>query len=737
MNGQLMRPFTRVIVFLLFFLAVPLRSSGIDPDPVENFITRLDRRVPELLLRYNVPSAVVAVIHEEQTYSRSWGLADLKSARLPSNTTKYNVASISKLITAWTVMRLVQEGKVSLDAPVQRYLSRWKLPPSKWNREVTVRRLLSHTAGLSMAAVPQYGQTNLVPSLPAMLSSKEPVRVVEQPGHSFKYSGGGFAILQLLVEEVTKQPFARYAELAVLKPLGMVNSTFKVPEENDTNSATPYDKNLRQLPHYHFAAQGAAGLYTTANDLAVLSRATMTKDGDSSSFPLDLTTIALMRSPAKVAKPDPFGYGLGYSIVPLPVSGSGFGHAGSNDGWTSVLTTIPQSGDAIVVLLNRSDAFPVYRDLMCDWVESVQGKRWPGFCDARSQVWTKEDTAFVDQLFANVTANDPASVILVANSSGVVYRKAFGSRDVQTKTPVTLDTPFYIASLAKSFTAAVTLKLAEEGKWSLTDKIGKYVPSLPDYAKGVTLAQLLSHTSGVPDYYSLIDYANYQGMDNTKAIALLQKRRQLEFPAGSTYKYSNTGYILLASALEKITGKSFKEVLQERLLEPAGIGHTSVYDGSDSAPVDRAKGYKRAEGKYVLSDYQVVTIDGQEYPFRATTYGAGGIYSTVDDVFAMAQVFSSDKVLSVPWVLQAIAPQVLIKESLEIPDTIGAGYGWFLSTRNNVNILWTTGDMAGHKSVIVRIPSLQSTVIVMTSVEGVEPEVIALQIADRIIPKPK
>lgn len=216
------------IVVLACFVLTAHPAQGV--DRTEEFTASLDARVPELLVRYGVPSAAVAIVHKGKIYTRSWGVVDLKTGRSPSENTLYNVASISKLITTWAVIRLVQEGRVSLDAPISKYVSRWKLPPSQWNDDVTVRRLLSHTSGLSMPAVPQYDSADKVPRLEEMLSAgNDPVHLLERPGTSYGYSGAGFAILQLLIEEVTGQRYDRYVETKVLRPIGMTHSTFKVP----------------------------------------------------------------------------------------------------------------------------------------------------------------------------------------------------------------------------------------------------------------------------------------------------------------------------------------------------------------------------------------------------------------------------------------------------------------------------------------------------------------------------
>ena len=417
--------------------------------------------------------------------------------------------------------------------------------------------------------------------------------------------------------------------------------------------------------------------------------------------------------------------------------GEALGHSGSNDGWTSEFLIIPETGDALVVLLNRSDAFFVYRDLICSWVESLQGKSWPGFCNNQSVRWSREDTDFADALFKDTNPGEPATSILIATAEGVVYRKAFGSVDVTTKAPALPETPFYIASLAKSLTALVALKLVEESRWRLSDPIGKFIPELPAYAKDVTIDQLLSHTSGIPDYFSLIDWSHYNGVDNTKVIELLKKRSALEFPAGSQYKYSNSGYVLLASAIERVTRLPYRQVLAEKVLQPLRMNQTSVFDGSAEAPASRAKGYVKEKDSYVLSDYQRVTIGGEELPYRATTFGAGGMYSTVDDLYSFSQALDRLSLLSLPLQVMATAPRTAVTNVDDLPNTIGHGFGWFTSRMYKTNVIWNTGDMLGHRSALIRIPKERLTIIVLSSAAGREPEIVAKQIADHLLERQK
>jgi CubicO group peptidase (beta-lactamase class C family) len=510
----------------------------------------------------------------------------------------------------------------------------------------------------------------------------------------------------------------------------MTRSTFDTASAGH-DRATPYDAALRRLPHYRFAAAGAAGLYATAADLARLAVAGLRSDAGGGL--LRASTVAAMETLEDTGASDGFGHGLGYAVVPHPGGGRMVGHTGSNEGWTSSLSLIPESGDALVVLVNRSDAFPVYRDLLCDWVEAARGARWAAFCERRAVSFAPADEVFVDQLLASTTPRDPAAAVLVATTSGVVYRKAFGARSLGEAAPAAPETPFYTASLAKSLTAAVALDFAARGTWSLDDPIGRFVPDLPEYVRAVTIDQLLSHTAGVPNYHGLIDWSRYDGMDNRKAIALLATRPALDFPPGTRYGYSNTGYLLVASAIEALAGRPYGDVLKAAVLDPLGMRSTVVDDGRQPPPGTRALGYQQDGGKTVLSDYHTVTIGGQELPLRSSTVGAGGMYSTLDDLYAFERSLRGDRLVPLPLAVMAQAPRTLVAAELEVPGVVGHGYGWFLSRWRNRNVVWNSGDFAGHHTAILRVPEQELAVIVLACSAERSAIDLARTIAERLL----
>jgi CubicO group peptidase (beta-lactamase class C family) len=277
--------------------------------------------------------------------------------------TLFQVASLSKWITAWGVMTLVEAGKVDLDAPVDTYLKRWKLPPGEFdNRQVTVRLLLSHTAGLTDGlGYAGFEPGKPIQSLPASLtraSDASPgregaVRVGKAPGSGWAYSGGGYTLLQLLIEDVTGESFEDYMQRAVLAPLGMQRSTFLLPETGGENLAGFYDADGGPATHYRFTATAAASLYTSTADLTGFIQAHLTgSDGERPGRGvLKPETLREMRRPhASQWGQDIWGLGV---ILYAPNGAGDFiiGHDGGNAPAINTSARFdPASGDGIVVL---------------------------------------------------------------------------------------------------------------------------------------------------------------------------------------------------------------------------------------------------------------------------------------------------------------------------------------------------------------------------------------------------
>lgn len=287
-------------------------------------------------------------------YSSTAGLVD--------RDTVFATASMSKWITALGVMKLVEEGRLDLDRPVEDYLSRWQLPPSKFNnRSVTARRLLAHTAGLTDGlGFGDYHRDESLPPLEQSLtspraSSGEPVVIAVgiEPGSKWRYSGGGYLLLELLVEEICGESFEAFISRAILQPLDMTHSGYNYLEEVE-NSAKSYDTNGVPTPNYHYASKAATGFNTSAGDMAKLVIAHFPVVGDKPPAHSVLTQsmIDAMRKPHAKLHGIIDIWGLGTMLYAPTASGDFvFGHDGSNEPAINVSVRVnPDKSDGIVML---------------------------------------------------------------------------------------------------------------------------------------------------------------------------------------------------------------------------------------------------------------------------------------------------------------------------------------------------------------------------------------------------
>jgi CubicO group peptidase (beta-lactamase class C family) len=326
-------------------------------------------------------AALLLVQGDRIMASHSFGIANVETrSPVKVDRTLYQMASVSKLVTAWGVMKLVQDGKIGLDEPVLRYLKRWQFPvTNKYRDKVTIRHLLSHTGGLEDA----FGYAGFFPgdtiqTLEESLTlTKDPVMgeprgvtVVKEPGKDWYYSGGGYAVLQLLIEEVTNQSFADYMEAAVLQPLGMTEATFdaeKLRLKGRTEDlATSFDEQLKPSPQRRYTATAAASLYATPQDMARFVQA-YTRNNPV----LSPETLKQMMIPQPGTHEI---WGLGHGIyVPNDAGGYVVGHDGGNlPALGCTVRVNPATGNAIVLMVSGSLALaPQLGD---DWVYWETGK---------------------------------------------------------------------------------------------------------------------------------------------------------------------------------------------------------------------------------------------------------------------------------------------------------------------------------------------------------------------------
>jgi CubicO group peptidase (beta-lactamase class C family) len=324
--------------------------------------TKLSERMAEL----HVPGVSIAVIHDGAVqWARGFGVTRVGGPPVTARTL-FQAASISKPVTAIAALRLVQAGKLDLDTDVNRYLTSWKIPANTFTEEhpVTLRELLTHTAGMTVHGFAGYATDAPVPTLIQILDGSPPanspaIRVDATPGTAWRYSGGGYVIVQQLLEDMTGTPFAKLMRDTVLVPIGMTESTFDqpLPASRMVDVALPYRSSgqpVRGGPHV-YPERAPAGLWTTPSELARYALEVQHALAGSGRV-LSTATASQMLTP------EMNHWGLGPMI-----GGSSarpyFEHNGGNEGYRCILK-VYESGDGAVVMTNGDNGGAVADPLM-------------------------------------------------------------------------------------------------------------------------------------------------------------------------------------------------------------------------------------------------------------------------------------------------------------------------------------------------------------------------------------
>lgn len=361
-----------VLVASISGCADPASLAGL---PVESFGAHLDVRVTELLERYEVPGASVAVIKDGvPVWSGAYGWADVDGGRPMTLSAVDHVGSITKSVTAWGVMVLVERGVIGLDDPVTRHLTNWTFPESGASPDkITIRQLLNHTSGLPLGTIGTHyppGSDHL-PSLRENLSAE--AQVHREPGSAFEYSNVGFNLLELLIEEVTGDTFSDYMVRHVLGPLGMDRATFTWSEQLEAAIPLGYDLEQNPVSPYVYPEKGSGGLFAGLDDIARFVAAGLPGPEPPGRHVLAPETVALMYEPGagiggiyRLVAP---AYGLGYFAETLPGGEPAVWHGGQGHGWMTHFHALPETGAGIVVLTNSQRSWPFIAEILTDWAE--------------------------------------------------------------------------------------------------------------------------------------------------------------------------------------------------------------------------------------------------------------------------------------------------------------------------------------------------------------------------------
>ncbi len=331
-------------------------------------------------------------------------------------------------------------------------------------------------------------------------------------------------------------------------------------------------------------------------------------------------------------------------------------------------------------------------------------------------------TEGIDSIFSDYSGNCPGTSVLISKNGKTVFKKSYGYANLEDKIQAEPNTNFRLASVTKEFTAAAILTLVQKGMIKLDTKLTEVFSEFPEYGEKITIKNLLTHTSGLIDYEDLIpDTATIQVKD-ADVLRMMCEQNSTYFEPGTQYKYSNTGYALLAMIIEKISGQHFADFLKQNIFDPLQMKNTVAHEEGVSKVINRSYGYYRTDSGWIRKDQSITSA----------VLGDGGVYSNVDDLVKWDQSLYTNLILS-----DDLRKESMTHAVLNNGEKIDYGYGWHLKTYKGEEIVYHGGSTQGFRNVIYRVPSKKFTVIILTNRNEGEPEKFAAKVYEIFFEKSK
>jgi len=365
---------------------------------------------------------------------------------------------------------------------------------------------------------------------------------------------------------------------------------------------------------------------------------------------------------------------------------------------------------------------------------------------------TREPVQSVEEsVFGSLVKPDqPGFAVLIRYGGRNVYTRTDGVRDLRSKAKIDARTNFRLASFTKQFTAMAIMLLVHDGKLRYDQTLPELFPDFPVYGKSITVRNLLNHTSGLPDYEDLMEavekvkgplWTPQKQIQDDEVLELLKKEKNGKFAPGTSWSYSNSGYVVLGIIVARVSGKSYGEFLRQRIFAPLKMNRSVVYQKGKNEVTNRAFGHSKEKDLFKETDQGSTSA----------TLGDGGIYSNLEDLAKWDDALRNHTLLSENEMQPALTPVKLNDGSdprwpLEPNDDnlhpgkpVSYGFGWFLDPFESVpdasngrhTRMWHTGSTMGFRTVIERFTEGDGlTVIILCNRTDLDPEKLALQIAN-------
>jgi CubicO group peptidase (beta-lactamase class C family) len=363
-----------------------------------------------------------------------------------------------------------------------------------------------------------------------------------------------------------------------------------------------------------------------------------------------------------------------------------------------------------------------------------------------AQVLSLQTATQIDALFAAIGPRDPGAAAMVRQGGRTVYAKGFGVRDLRANTKIDSQTNFRLASFTKQFTAMAIMLLVHDKKLRYDQTLSEIFPEFPAYGKNVTIRNLLNHTGGLPDYEDLMEgveakrnswvWTPERQIHDAEVLKLLELDSHGKFTPGTSWSYSNSGYVVLGLIVARVSGQSYADFLRARIFAPLHMDHTIVFLKGKNEVTNRAYGHSK-QGDALKETDQSPT---------SATLGDGGIYSNLDDLAKWDDALRDHRLLTAEEMAPALIPAKLITGAPTLwppgeasgddqhPNKpLSYGFGWFLDPYKDHPRMWHTGDTLGFRTVIERFTHHNLTVVVLVNRTDLDPESLALKTADLLL----
>ena len=328
------------------------------------------------------------------------------------------------------------------------------------------------------------------------------------------------------------------------------------------------------------------------------------------------------------------------------------------------------------------------------------------------------ETAAIDNVFADFNSETPGCALGVVQSGQLVYGRGYGMANLEHDIPINTTSVFRIGSVSKQFAAAVAALAAMEGYLDLEDPLQKWIPELPDYGEPLTLRHTLNHTSGLRDYITLMSLKGLRGDDFYTVAELIEVQalqEELNFPSGSEYLYSNSGYVLATEAVARAVGKPFKDYAEEVLFRPLQMSHSHFHDDHNHIVPLRADGYSpRGDGFRT----NMTTLD---------MIGDGGVYTSIDDMVHWVTALEQDGIRS--GLTPILETRGVLNSGEEISYALGQSHG----EHRGLATIGHGGSWVGFRADVLRFPSQSTSIVTLCNRADASPSGRAIQVADIVL----